>query len=161
MGIVQLLGEKYSFSEAFPSKGYFGYCGRKLPTWKKEMCSLALLPIHAGVSDTQLTPQNHISMLWRRCWPQIKSWEQGGLSGGLSQPLVHLLNSRLFQFYQFCLICLCIKEANGKKKKKSNTQFLLTSGVSSANVTRESSCKGYEAKGKSLTKYGAGPKSRD
>lgn len=37
----------------------------------------------------------------------------------------------------------------------------LTSGVSSANVTRESSCKHYEANGKSLTKYGAGPKNRD
>lgn len=39
--------------------------------------------------------------------------------------------------------------------------FLLTSGVLSANVMKESSCKGYEAKGKSLTKYGAGPKNRD
>lgn len=48
-----------------------------------------------------------------------------------------------------------------KKKKRSNTLFLLTSGVSSANVMRQSSCKRYEAKGKSLTKYGAGPKNRD
>lgn len=48
-----------------------------------------------------------------------------------------------------------------ERGKKSNTLFLLTSGVSSAKVRRESSCKGYEAKGKSLIKYGAGPKNRD
>lgn len=75
---------------------------------------------HRCVRHTANPTQNHISMLWRRCWPQIKSWERGDLSGGLSQSLVHLLNSRLFQFYQFCLIRLCIKEANGKiiiKKK--------------------------------------------
>lgn len=40
-------------------------------------------------------------------------------------PLVHLLNSRLFQFYQFYLIwgMWAIKEANDQKKKKYQTDF--------------------------------------
>jgi len=46
-------------------------------------------------------------------------------------------------------------------KKKSSTLFHLTSGVSSAKIMRESSCKGNEEKGKSLAKYGAGPKNRE
>jgi len=43
------------FCEAVPSKGYFGYCGKKLPTWNREMCYLTLLPIHASLSDAGLT----------------------------------------------------------------------------------------------------------
>lgn len=88
---------------------------------------------------------------------------EGGLGSGLSQPSGSPIKLQIVSVVPVLshLGRVGYKGGKGLKKEESNTLFLLTSGVSSANVMRESSCKGYEAKGKSLTKYGAGPKNRD
>lgn len=57
--------------------------------------------------------------------------------------LIHLLSSRSIQFHQFCLIwgLWGVKKAKKNKKSKIKHVISLISGVSSAKIIRECSCK--------------------
>lgn len=138
VGIVQFLGEMHSFSEALPSKSCSGYCGRRFPTWNTEMCYLSLLPIQAGVPIHGLPNTNPHCHDVEKMMTSERSETRVGWVVDSHSLLAHLLNSRLFQFYQLCPILGVgdIREANDQKEKRTKTkQFLLTSGVSSANIT--------------------------
>lgn len=83
---------------------------------------------HCWGEDAHLRPKAESWVLWR--------------ADNLC-PLIHLLNSKSFQFCQLCLIrgLQGIKKAKKKKNLKIKHVIYLISGVSSAKIVREYSCK--------------------
>lgn len=93
------------------------------------------------VKYTANPTQNHLSMLWRRCWPWIKAKSRAIWVVGSLRPWFTCWTQNCFSFTSPVSFGQWGVSRKEMIKKKLNTLFLLISGVWSANVMWESSCK--------------------